>query len=78
MEVSLSQCEHEVMGEHGRLAWAVQRAGQLVREVGIRVRFRQAEKKLRLALKERIREQQMVKEKVKRVKIHIANHRYMV
>ncbi|KAG7171595.1 hypothetical protein Hamer_G014732 [Homarus americanus] len=64
VEEALSKCEQYVVGERGRLAWAILRAGQLVRAVGVRVRYKDSEKNLRAALKERIREQQLVKEKV--------------
>nr|XP_053640128.1 uncharacterized protein LOC128694174 [Cherax quadricarinatus] len=64
VEDILHKCEQQVVVERGRLAWAVLRAGQLVRAVGVRVKYRDTERKLREALKERINEQQEVKHKV--------------
>ncbi|XP_071532604.1 uncharacterized protein [Panulirus ornatus] len=64
VDSALKKHEQEVMSERGKLAWAVLRAGQLVEEIGVRVRYSDSEKKLRIALKEKIREQQVVKEKV--------------
>ncbi|XP_047474425.1 uncharacterized protein LOC125028883 isoform X2 [Penaeus chinensis] len=60
----LSQCRRAVVGERGRLTWAVLRAGQLVKAVGVRVKYKEAEKKLRLALQEKIQERHVIKEKV--------------
>nr|XP_045592798.1 cilia- and flagella-associated protein 44-like [Procambarus clarkii] len=74
VEEALRKCEGEVVGERGRLAWAVLRAGQLVREIGVRVRYRDSEKKLRVALKEKIQEQQMVKDKVLAIRQRIEEY----
>lgn len=68
MEVILEECQSQVVEEQGRLAWAVLRVGQLVQAMGIMVKYRDTEKKLRLALREKIKEQQAIKEKVRRQK----------
>lgn len=62
----LEECQGRVVEEQGRLAWAVLRIGQLVQAMGIMVRYRDTEKRLRLALREKIKEQQAIKEKVMR------------
>ncbi|XP_042879888.1 uncharacterized protein LOC122258165 [Penaeus japonicus] len=60
----ISQCRRAVVGERGRLTWAVLRAGQLVKAVGVRVKYKEGEKKLRLELQEKIQERHVIKEKV--------------
>lgn len=64
----LEECQSRVVEEQGRLAWAVLRIGQLVQAMGIMVKYRDTEKRLRLALREKIKEQQAIKEKVKRIR----------
>ncbi|XP_050719269.1 uncharacterized protein LOC126999979 isoform X2 [Eriocheir sinensis] len=64
VEAMLEECHGRVVEEQGRLAWAVLRIGQLVQAMGIMVRYRDTEKRLRLALREKIKEQQAIKEKV--------------
>ena len=44
------------------------RSSHLVREVGVRVRYKQEERRLRAQLQERIRERHVVKEKVGELK----------
>ena len=61
----VEKCQSEVVEEQGRLAWAVLRVGQLVRAMSIMVKYRNTEKRLRHALRERIKEQQAIKEKVR-------------
>lgn len=65
MEAVLEECQREVVEEQGRLAWAVLRVGQLVRAMSIMVKYRDTEKRLRFALREKIKEQQAIKEKVR-------------
>ncbi|KAK7078219.1 hypothetical protein SK128_023520 [Halocaridina rubra] len=61
---TLLELGRQVDEERGCLAWAVLRAGQLVKSTGVRIKHRDDEKKLRMALRERIKERQVVKEKV--------------
>ena len=72
VETVLEECQSVVMEEQGRLAWAVLRVGQLVRAMSIMVKYRDTEKRLRFALRERIKEQQAIKEKVRWCKGRLA------
>ncbi|XP_063859838.1 uncharacterized protein LOC135100657 isoform X2 [Scylla paramamosain] len=74
VEAMLEKCQSEVVEEQGRLAWAVLRVGQLVRAMSIMVKYRNTEKRLRHALRERIKEQQAIKEKVLGLRQRIAEY----